>query len=324
MSAPILRVGILGAAKIAPRGMIAPAHSRPDVEVTCIAARDPARARAFAAEHGIPNIAQDYAALLQRDDVDLVYVALPAGLHAEWSIKALEAGKAVLCEKPFSLDLSQARAMVEASVRYGRPLFEALHYRHHPVMMHAVEIVRGGSLGRLLDAEAVFETSITYREDELRWRRELGGGALMDLGVYCLHALRSVAGGEPRVLNATSVMARGVDASTLAELAFEGGLVARISCSMTPPRLLGRLTVRGEAGVLDITNFMAPQLGCSFTLTRGDDVQVFPVDPITSFAAQLGHLVAVMNGEAEPLVGGEDALANMALVDAVYRLSRPG
>src|SRR5438128_1377084 len=128
----MIRVGVLGAARIAPTALVRPAKKRSDIEVRCIAARDPERARAFAATHRIPFVAQTYGELIARDDLDLVYIPLPPALHEEWSIKALESGKAVLCEKPFSMSAHDARRMVEAAARTGKPLIEAFHYCLHP------------------------------------------------------------------------------------------------------------------------------------------------------------------------------------------------
>lgn len=319
MTSSPLRVGILGAAKIAPRALIMPAQRRSDVEVTVIAARDPDRARVFADAHRIAHVAESYQALIQRDDIDLVYVALPAGSHAEWTIKALDAGKAVLCEKPFAMNLAQAQAMVEASARNGRPLFEALHYRHHPVMLKAIALVQSGALGELQSLEAVFDVPIAYGETELRWQKALGGGSLMDLGTYCLHAVRMLAQSEPTVLSASAMILHGVDAALEATLAFTGGVTAKISSSMVPSHMSAQLTAIGSRGRLDITNFIAPQIGCRSALTVDGKVEELPIDPIATFEAQLEHVVQVMRGQCRPIVGGSDSLAHMGLIDEIYR-----
>ncbi len=163
--------------------------------------------------------------------VDLVYNALPPAGHAQWTIAALEAGKDVLCEKPFAMNAAQVRRMNDAAARSGKYLVEAFHYRHHAVMQRAVAIARSGELGTLTSAEAFFEVPIPYRAGELRWTREQGGGALMDLGCYPVHTLRAVLGGEPKVLSAECVLEHGVDVSTRAALDF-AGVAATLSCSM--------------------------------------------------------------------------------------------
>ena len=151
-----IRIGILGAAKIAPPVVINPSRDNPDFEVVAVAARDPQRAKAYAAEHKIPNVAKDYDALVRRDDVDLVYNALPPGGHARWTIAALQAGKHVLCEKPFAMNAAQVKRMNEAAAKSGRKLVEAFHYRHHNVMKRAVEIARSGELGKVVRVDADF------------------------------------------------------------------------------------------------------------------------------------------------------------------------
>jgi predicted dehydrogenase len=312
-----LRIGLLGASKIAPPAVIEPAAKRQDVVVTAVAARDPARARAFAAEHGVAAVAADYAALIARDDVDLVYNALPIVAHHEWTLKALAAGKAVLCEKAFSNNALEAKAMVDAAQAAGLPLIEAFHYRFHIVMRRAVEIMRSGELGPLTAAEARFCVTIPHAPDEIRWRADQGGGALGDLGAYAAHALRSLIGAEPEVVSARAERAHGVDAATRAELRFPGGLPAVLECAMTQPRPLVEVIVRGERGRLHIMNFVAPQIGCRFMVKIGGVLRDEPVDGPTTYEAQLDHVVEVMNGRTAALTGGQDAVANMALLDAI-------
>ncbi len=311
-----IRIGVLGAAQVAPYALLAPARARRDVEVVCVAARDPLRARAFAAEHGIPMVAESYAALIGRADVDLVYVALPACAHAEWAIRALEAGKAVLCEKPFAMNAHEAEAMVVAARRAGRPLMEAIHYRFHPVSHRAVDLVRRGVLGRIEAAEAEFTYPVAPRPEEIRWRRELGGGALMDDGCYPIHALRTFLGVEPRVVTARSRRARGVDAETWAELDFEGS-PAHIHVALETERPGSRIEIRGERGRLSIRNFIVPHMGCRFALEIDGREEALSTDGPATWAAQLDHVVAVLRGHAEPLTGGVDAVANMTVIDAV-------
>ena len=313
----MIRIGILGAAKIAPAALIGPVRERTDALVTCVAARDPDRARRYADEHAIAHVAQDYAALVARDDLDLVYVALPASGHAEWSIKALEAGKAVLCEKPFAMNAAEARAMVAAGEAAGRPLIEAYHYRFHPVMTETVRLIGEGAIGRLLGAEADFNVPIAFQPTELRWLPETGGGALMDLGCYPLHTLRSAVGEEPVITRAAMVMSRGVDETTEADLAFPGGVTATLKTSMAPGGFSARLFLRGETGAIDIRNFVAPQLGCRMTLTRGGQATDLPIDPRPTYAWQFDHVMEVLAGRAAPLTGGADAVATMEAMDAI-------
>ena len=313
----MLRIGLLGASKIAPGAVIAPAAKRDDVVITAVAARDPHRAAEYATTHGIAHVAADYGDLIKRDDVDLVYNGLPPNAHLEWTIAALEAGKAVLCEKPFAMNAAQAQQMVEASARTGQPLIEAFHYRYHNVIRRAEALVASGTLGVIHRAYAMFEVTINKTPDELRWHRELGGGGLMDLGCYPIHALRTLIGAEPRVREARCVWEDGVDLSMNASLAF-GSVVAEVACSMRPERFGARLTLGGSKGRLEIVNFLAPQMGCKFTTVIDGVTTEHPTDGPSTYEAQLEHVVEVMTKGVAPLTGGTDAVANMAVIDAIY------
>lgn len=312
-----IRIGILGAAKIAPPVVINPSRDNADFEVIAVAARDGERAKAYAAEHKIPNVAKDYDALVRRDDVDLVYNALPPGGHARWTIAALEAGKHVLCEKPFAMSAAQVKRMNDAAAKAGRKLVEAFHYRHHNVMKRAVEIARSGELGKVVRVDADFSVPIPYREGELRWTREQGGGALMDLGCYPMHALRSVMGGEPRAVTASCAMEHEVDVTTKAELDF-AGVPATLACSMKPERFGATLKLMGEKGTLEIQNYVAPQMGCRFTVKVGGEERKGATDGPATYVAQLAELGDVLLRGKPQLITAPDSLGNMAAIDAIY------
>ncbi|HEY1632085.1 MAG TPA: Gfo/Idh/MocA family oxidoreductase [Rhizomicrobium sp.] len=317
MTTPI-RIGILGAAKIAPAAVILPARDNKDFTVVAVAARDRSRAEVYAKEYGIPEVVSDYDALVTHPDVDLIYNPLPPAFHVRWTLATLEAGKPVLCEKPFAMNADEARTMVAAAGRAGLSLIEAFHYRYHAVMKRAVEIARSGELGRLTEAEAMFQFPMPYRADELRWIAPVGGGALMDMGCYPLHALRSAIGGEPRIVSASCEVQHGVDAATKAELLFPDDIKAKMSCSMIPESFGAFLHLTGERGRLEIVNFLAPQYGFSFKVTvDGKTREEKPEGPAT-YAAQLAAVADVLRNGTKPLTGGADAVANMAAIDAIY------
>lgn len=316
----MIRMGILGAAKIAPKAFIQPAARREDCEILCVAARSPARARAYADEHGIPGIAETYEALIARPGIDLIYNALPPNRHADLTIAALEAGKHVLCEKPFAMNASEARRMTEAATRTGRHLIEAFHYRFHPAFLDALDKVRTGTIGPIRHIDAEFSVAIPYKPDELRHRPDLGGGALMDLGCYACHWVRTLTGEMPRVVkaNATEGVA-GVDLVMTADLAFPGGTSARIKTSMAPGvTRIATFHVAGEDGSLNFVNPLAPHLGHAIALRQNETLRHYSVDGLTTYDHQLAHVIGVIAGSTAPLTGGEDAVANMALIDAIY------
>ncbi len=312
------KIGLLGASKIAPRAVIEPARERGDVEIVAVGARDPARARAYADEHGIAQVSESYAALVARDDIDLVYIALPPAEHLEWTRKSVEAGKAVLCEKPFAMDAAQARLMVQAATAARRPLIEAYHYRFHQVMLTARRMILDGAIGNPRGGRAYFNVPIAKTPGELRWIRNLGGGGLMDLGCYPLHALRTLFGTEPVVTAAEGVFEDGVDVSIRADLVFPGDIKAEVACSMRPEKFGCRVVIEGDRGAINITNFVGPQMGGRFTVTREGESEDLSMDGPTTYAAQLEHVVQVMNGAVIPLTGGGDAVAQMAAIDAIY------
>jgi predicted dehydrogenase len=319
----MIRIGILGAARIAPRGIVTPANETLGAEVVAIASRDLDRARDFAAQHSIPMAFGSYAELVERDDIDLVYCALPPSAHLEWCTAALRNGKHVLVEKPFASNAQDAAQMVAAARSAGRHIIEGFHYRFHPLFERALSALRAGAIGRIRRIEAVFNAALPDTPGELRYIEALGGGALMDLGCYCLHWIRTVAGDEPTVVSASARCGvPGVDLDIEAMLAFTSGPTALLKCSMQPEdgKLYRRLRVLGENGVLEIENPVSPHSGATLSI-EGPNA---PMPQIvsggdTTFHYQLRHVLEVIEGRAEPLTGGEDALNNMRTIDAIYR-----
>ena len=321
----VYRIGLLGASRIARGAIFGPLKDDPRFVVSSIGARDRERAGAYADKYAIPNVAEDYAALIARDDVDIVYNALPPAGHAQWTIAALQAGKPVLCEKPFARNAAEAEAMVAAARTAGLPLLEAFHYRFHKVIRQAEDMVRQGALGTLHTGAAEFNLSIPKSPGELRWSREQGGGAMMDLGCYPLHAMRTLTGMEPEVASAQAVFDHdgvGADAAMRAELVFPGGVSASIACSMISEQREIWLRLDGERGRIEITNFVAPQIGCRFVTTIDGETVEHSTDGRTTYAAQLDHLYEVMTGAAQPMTGGFDAIDTMTAVDAIYGAAR--
>jgi predicted dehydrogenase len=320
----MIRIGILGAARIAPRGIITPANETLGAEVIAIASRDLDRARDFAAQHSIPLAFGSYAELVARDDIDLVYCALPPSAHLQWCGAALQSGKHVLVEKPFANNAQDAARLVAIAQAAGRHIIEGFHYRYHPLFARALAALQSGDIGRIRHIEAVFNAALPDTPGELRYIEALGGGALMDLGCYCMHWIRTVAGDEPTIVSASARCGSpGVDLDIEAELAFTSGPTATLKCSMQPADglLHRRLRVQGDKGVLEIENPVSPHAGATLSIEGTHDA---PPPHITSggdttFHYQLRHVLEVIAGRAQPLTGGEDAVGNMRALDAIYR-----
>lgn len=281
-------MGILGAARIARAGVIKPARFQRDVDIIAIAARDNARAKVFAKKHQVPHIYQTYQDLLNDRNVNAVYNPLPNSLHYEWTIKALEAGKHVLCEKPLASNAKQATEMVKLANEKGLVLAEAFHNLYHPLVQEMKGIIENGTLGRIRRIEAHFCMPM-FKRDDIRYHYDLAGGATMDLGCYTLRLMRFLNGAthasshnqndnipiRPSVIAANAIcMSPQVDQFMSADILFPradsqstdidqanevGGIIGHMTCAMRYcgfPRVSA--WVIGERGVLKVINPFVP------------------------------------------------------------------
>jgi predicted dehydrogenase len=317
----LIRFGVLGAARIVPEALTGPAHRVDGVEVAALAARDPERAAAFAAEHKIPRTVPTYEALVADPGIDAVYVPLPNGLHGRWTLAALAAGKHVLCEKPFTADAAEARTVAGVAAGSGLVVAEAFHYRYHPLAARLAEIVASGELGPVRHIEIVHSAPIARRGD-IRYRLDLAGGALMDMGCYAVSLLRHLAEGQPTVVSARAKLSSpGVDRALRASLTLPGGGTATIRCSMFSSSVLAaHAKVVGDAGELRVLNPFAPQHYNRLTVrteTAGRRVERLTRRPTYDF--QLRAFAAAVAGGPPVLTPPEDAVKNMALIDDIYR-----
>jgi predicted dehydrogenase len=315
-----VRIGCLGAARIAPAALVKPAAAADDAEATAVAARDPGRARAFAAKHGIPVVHESYDALLADPDIDAIYNPLPNGLHALWTIKALDAGKHVLCEKPFTANAAEAEQVAAAAERTGLVVMEAFHWRYHPLAARMVEIAQGGELGPVKHIETWMCFPL-FKRGDIRWQLDLAGGALMDAGCYAVHMLRTLAGDEPEVTAAEArLRAPGVDRVMRADVRFADGRTGRINTSMWGTTVLKMAArVQGERGVLKVFNPVAPQYFHRMSVTVDGRKRRERVPGRSTYSYQLAAFTAaVLRGEPT-LTPPVDSVANIRLIDAIYR-----
>jgi predicted dehydrogenase len=313
-----LLFGSLGAARITPMALIRPARGLPDVRVQAVAARDLDRARAFAAKHELATAYGSYRELLDDPEIDAVYVPLPNGLHAEWTIAAIEAGKHVLCEKPMTANADEALAVAEAAAGSDRVVMEAFHYRYHPLVRRALELV--DTIGPVTHVH----TRLCFplpRFGDIRYNYQLAGGAMMDAGCYAVHFLRVLGGAEPEVVSARAkLQAPQVDRYLTAGFRFPTGATGQATASMWSARVLGiSARVVGEAGELRIFNYLAPHVynRLSVRTATGTRHERVPGEP--TYTYQLRAFADAVLRDGPNLTPATDAINNMRLIDDAYR-----
>ena len=318
-----LRIGILGAARIAELAIVKPAHVTGTRLVT-VAARDRRRAEAFAAEHGVERAADSYAAVLEDPEVEVVYNPLPNALHGPWNLAAVEAGKHVLSEKPFASTAEEAAEVRAAAQDTGVTVVEGFHYLFHPVMQRLFALLDSGELGDLQRVDALIAMPEPDDGDP-RWSFDLAGGALMDLGCYGLHAHRTLgrwAGGEPELVDARAkerAGAPGVDEWLEADLRFPSGATGAVRCSMAHPRFEMTLHVTGSRGEATVQDFVQPHKDDRVLIRTGADTRTEHLGTRSSYIYQLEALIAALRGGAPMPIDTDDAVATARLIDSCYR-----
>lgn len=315
-----VRIGVLGAAMIAPTAVIRPARSSTVAEVVAVAARSAERAQAFADKHGIARVHGSYEDLLADPAVDAVYNPLPNGLHGKWTLAALEAGKHVLCEKPFTANAAEAAEVARAADASGLVVMEAFHYRYHPLALRVAEIVRSGVLGPLRHVEATVAFPLPKFSD-IRYDYSLAGGALMDAGCYAVHMARLLGGEEPEVKSAKALL-RGpsIDRAMRASLRFPSGHTGSVRTSLWSSTVL-KLSMKaiGENGTLSVLNPLGPQFFHRLSLRLKDKKSVETFGRRPTYAYQLDAFTgAVLHGRPFPTTA-DDAVRNMTVIDSIYR-----
>lgn len=315
-----VRIGVLGAAQITPAALIKPAKDHAEVVVAAVAARDAGRAQAFAAKYGIARVHDNYEALIADPEVDAVYIPLPNGLHGRWTRAALEAGKHVLCEKPFTANAAEAHEIAQLAAASGQVAMEAFHYRYHPFALRAEEIIASGELGTLQRIDVSFCFPLPKFSD-IRYNYSLAGGATMDAGCYAVHMMRTFGGSTPEVVSAQAKLREPrVDRAMTAELRFPEGHTGRLRCSMWSTDVL-RITVRvvGERGELRVLNPVLPHIFHRFSVRSGGVNRMERFPRRATYAYQLdAFAAAVLRGEPVKTTP-QDAIENMTVIDSIYR-----
>ena len=330
-----LRWGILGTGNIARQFTLGVKTSETG-EIVAVGSRSADSAAAFAKQHDIAATHASYDALIADRGVDAIYLSLPNSMHHEWTLKALRASKHVLCEKPFAMDVAQSQEMFDVATKAGRVVIEAFMYRAHPQTAAVVDAVRGGEIGRL----KLIRSSFCYRTSKIdgnvRFDRALGGGALMDVGCYCISLSRLLAGSDPTAVHAVATMhERGVDESCAAVLRYGNDVHATFSIGMST-QADNTVQICGDGGYLHVEWPWKPQPGrCGYTIAQSippkqDGTGVKPAAPMGPrrvdvecrgelYAIEADAFAATVLDGADPFVSSSETLANMRTLDEIRR-----
>jgi xylose dehydrogenase (NAD/NADP) len=320
----IVTFGFISTARINDH-LLAGAAASDRVRVLAVASRDRARAETYAREHSIERAYGSYDELLSEPEVEAVYISLPNSLHVEWSIRALEAGKHVLCEKPLSRRPEEVERAFDAAERGGRLLMEAFMYRHHPQTKRVKQLVDEGAVGRLRAMRAAFSFDLLAERDagDLRLSAALDGGSLMDVGCYCVSGARLLAGEPERVCGEQVAAPSGVDMAFHGTLRFPADVVAQFHSSLALPARQ-ELEALGDEGTLLVEAPWRVDLGGEVLLRRGSEVERIEVEEADAYRLELENLAAAIRGEAPPLLGRDDSAGQAAAIAALYRSAETG
>jgi D-xylose 1-dehydrogenase (NADP+, D-xylono-1,5-lactone-forming) len=311
-----VRWGVLSTAHINEKVLEGVSGSQ-TVDVTTVASRSPERAAEFARAHGIPRVHGSYEDLLADDEVEAIYIPLPNGMHVEWTLAALAAGKHVLCEKPFTPRAAEVKRCFDAAEEAGLVLSEAFMWRHHPQADRLTELVKEGAIGELRLVRAAFSFSLPA-ETNVRWDADLEGGALMDVGSYCVSGARLLAGEPERVEGEQVLAPSGVDSRFTATMRFPGDVLATFDCGFDlPPR--DELEAIGAEGSLFLDD---PWHGVDPVIERRSadgSVEVIELERQSSYRLEFEDVSAAIRGEREPRLGRADAMGQARVIEALLR-----
>ncbi len=320
MTDRILRWGILGTGRIN-RALIAPLRISSRNRLAAVASRDADRARAYAAEWNIPRWFASYEALLADPDIDVIYNSLPNSLHPEWTIKACQAGKHVLCEKPLAVTVEDVDAVTAAAEQAGVVVAEAFMYRHHPQTLKVQELIANGALGRLQLVRGGFTFNLT-RSDDVRLNPALGGGSIWDVGCYPISFARTAAGAAPvEAFGWQATGSTGVDLAFSGLLRFPGEVHAQIDCGF---RSTLRMTMEfvGDAGRMTLTNAFKPDANSRLYLWRGDEMEVLTFPEQELYLGEVEDLADAILLRKPQRVTLADSRANVATILALLKSAR--
>jgi D-xylose 1-dehydrogenase (NADP+, D-xylono-1,5-lactone-forming) len=305
--------------------ILAGAAESSEVGVIGVASRDEERARSYANEHGLERSYGSYEALLADPEIEAVYVSLPNSLHVEWTLRALDAGKHVLVEKPFSKHPDQVEEAFDRAEAAGLVLSEGFMWRHHPQARRLTELIDSGVAGRVRVVRTAFAFDLATERGtgDTRFDPALDGGALMDVGCYCISGLRLVAGEPERATGEQVLGPSGVDVVFTGALAFADGVVGHFDCGFIVPRRAA-LEVVGEEATILVPDPFTPRIPGIEVLRPGDEPEKIAIEPANSYRLELEDVSAAIRGEGSLLLGREDAISQARTIDELYRSAAAG
>jgi predicted dehydrogenase len=313
----ILNWRLLSTAKIN-RALIKPLRASKQTRLLAIASRNISSAESYAREWNIPRAHGSYEALLADPDVDVIYNSLPNHLHAEWTIKALRAGKHVLCEKPIALTLEELDAMTLAAKESGKILAEAFMYRHHAQTLKVKEIVDSGVLGKLQLIKGAFTFTLT-REGNFRWMEEMGGGSIWDVGCYPISYARMIVGAEPvDVFGWQSTIASGSDDSFIGQMRFKDGIHMQFDSGFKSPSR-SFIEIVGTEATLNIPDPFKPGLKNEIYLNRNDEIQTIKINGSELYLGEVEDMCNAILNHQPPRISLTDSRGNSAAILALLR-----
>jgi D-xylose 1-dehydrogenase (NADP+, D-xylono-1,5-lactone-forming) len=322
MTQPLLNWGLLSTARIN-RALIAPLNASPRTHLLAVASRSQTSADAFAHEWKVPRAHGSYEALLADPEIDVIYNPLPNHLHAEWTIKALRAGKHVLCEKPLALTPAEVDAMSAASKETGKVLAEAFMYRHHPQTVEIKKMVDGGSLGKLQIIKGTYSYTMT-RQGNFRGIKEMGGGSIWDVGCYPISYARMLVGKEPtEVFGWQTTGPGGSDVSFFGQMRFANGVDVQFDSGFQSPLRSFMEIVCSEA-VLNIPVPFKPGLRSQFILRRGNKVETVHIKSDELYLGEVNDMCDAIQLGTTPRISLADSRGNIAVILALLESAKTG
>lgn len=318
----ILNWGLLSTAKIN-RALIPPLRVSKRTRLLGVASRNQSSADAYAREWNIPRAYGSYEAMLADPEIDVIYNPLPNHLHAEWTVKALQAGKHVLCEKPMVLTLAEADQIIAATQETGKVVAEAFMYRHHPQTLKVKELIDSGAIGEMQLIKGAF-TFTLKREGNFRWVREYGGGSLWDVGCYPISFARMLVGVEPAEVFGWQVTGpEGSDDSFFGQMRFGNGVHMQFDCGFTStPRSF--IEIVGTAGSMQVTNAFKPGRKSEFKIIRGDEIETIKIKGQELYLGEVEDMCNAILNQQPPRISLSDSRNNIAAILGLYKSAQEG